>query len=114
VRLGDIAQARVLPADPPDTAAVFEGQPAVVLGVSMRAGQNVQAFGQSLKARVDELAQMLPAGFTLDYVTFQADVVQREMGKMNRVMLETIGIVMAVVVLFLGWRAGIIVGASRR
>lgn len=111
VRLGDIARIRVLPADPPEAAAVYKGEPAVVLGVSMRAGRNVQEFGQALKARMAELQQALPAGFALDYVTFQADVVQQEMGKMNRVMGETIVIVMAVVVLFLGWRAGIIVGS---
>lgn len=111
VRVADIAQVKVLPTDPPDSAAVYRGEPAVVLGVSMRSGQNVQAFGRALKARVAELQQALPAGFTLDYVTFQADVVQQEMGKMNRVMAETIVIVMAVVVLFLGWRAGIIVGS---
>lgn len=111
VRLGDIARIQVLPADPPDAAAVYQGEPAVVLGVSMRAGQNIQAFGEALKARVAELQQQLPAGFALDYVTFQADVVDHEMGKMNRVMGETIVIVMAVVVLFLGWRAGLVVGS---
>lgn len=111
VRLGDIARIRVLPADPPEAAAVYKAEPAVVLGVSMRAGRNVQEFGHALKARMAELQELLPAGFTLDYVTFQADVVQQEMGKMNRVMGETIVIVMAVVVLFLGWRAGLIVGS---
>ncbi|OWQ84780.1 acriflavin resistance protein [Roseateles aquatilis] len=111
LRLGDIAQIKVLPADPPDSAAIYKGDPAVVLGVSMSAGQNIKAFGQSLKSRMGELQQLLPAGFTLDYVTFQADVVEREMGKMNQVMGETIVIVMTVVVLFLGWRAGIIVGS---
>jgi multidrug efflux pump subunit AcrB len=111
LRLSDIASIRVLPADPPESSAVYQGEPAVVLGVSMRAGHNVQAFGQALKARVAELQQLLPAGFTLEYVTFQADVVGREMGKMNRVMGETIVIVMAVVVLFLGWRAGLVVGS---
>ncbi|MCK6422804.1 MAG: efflux RND transporter permease subunit [Aquabacterium sp.] len=111
IRLGDIAQIKVLPADPPDSAAIYKGEPAVVLGVSMRAGQNIKAFGRSLKERMNELQQLLPAGFTLDYVTFQADVVEREMGKMNQVMGETIVIVMTVVVLFLGWRAGIIVGS---
>lgn len=111
VRLGDIARIQVLPADPPDSAAIYQGEPAVVLGVSMRAGQNIKAFGESLKARVAELQQQLPAGFALDYVTFQADVVDHEMGKMNRVMGETIVIVMAVVVLFLGWRAGLVVGS---
>lgn len=111
LRLGDVAQLRVLPPDPPEAAAIYRGKDAVVLGVSMRSGQNVKAFGQALKARVAELQQQLPAGFTLDYVTFQADAVEAEMGKMNRVMGETIVIVMAVVVLFLGWRAGIIVGS---
>ncbi|MDH0865632.1 efflux RND transporter permease subunit [Mitsuaria sp. GD03876] len=111
LRLGDIAQIKVLPADPPDAAAIYKGDPAVVLGVSMSAGQNIKAFGKNLKSRMGELQELLPAGFTLDYVTFQADVVEREMGKMNRVMGETIVIVMTVVVLFLGWRAGIIVGS---
>ncbi|OEZ27412.1 efflux RND transporter permease subunit [Variovorax boronicumulans] len=111
VRLGDIAQVRVLPADPPDTAAIYRGENAVVLGVSMQSGQSIAKVGKALKARVAELEQQLPAGFSLDYVTFQADVVEREMGSMNQVMGETIAVVMAVVVLFLGWRAGIIVGS---
>ncbi|NWK44488.1 efflux RND transporter permease subunit [Ralstonia pickettii] len=111
VRLGDIAQIRVLPADPPESAAIYRGDNAVVLGVSMRPGQNIKMLGQQLKERVAQLEQQLPAGFSLDFVTYQADVVEREMGSMNRVMAETIVIVMAVVVLFLGWRAGIIVGS---
>ncbi|CTP88077.1 rnd superfamily protein [Xanthomonas translucens pv. poae] len=54
---------------------------------------------------------MLPVGFSQHVVTFQADVVEREMGKMHHVMGETVLIVMAVVMLFLGWRTGLIVGA---
>jgi len=111
VRLGDIAQVKVAKADPPETAAIYRGQDAVVLGVSMHAGQNIQALGAALKARLAELEPQLPAGFALDYVTFQADVVEREMGHMNQVMLETVIVVMVVVVLFLGWRAGVVVGS---
>lgn len=112
VRLGDIAQVKVLPADPPESAAIYRGENAVVLGVSMRRGQNIKELGKELKTRVSELQeQLLPTGFMLDYVSFQADVVEHEMGNMNRVMEETILIVMTVVVLFLGWRAGIIVGS---
>ncbi|WCM23651.1 efflux RND transporter permease subunit [Paraburkholderia bryophila] len=111
VRLGDIAQIRVLPADPPESAAIYRGDNAVVLGVSMRPGQNIKMLGQELKERVAQLEQQLPAGFSLDFVTYQADVVEHEMGNMNRVMEETVVIVMTVVVLFLGWRAGIIVGS---
>ncbi len=111
LRLADIAKLSVQKSDPPESAAVYRGQDAVVLGVSMRPGQNIKAIGASLKQRVSELEQQLPAGFKLDYVTFQPDVVAAEMGHMNQVMLETVIIVMIVVVLFLGWRAGIVVGS---
>ena len=57
IRLGDIAQIQVLPADPPDSAAIYHGEPAVVLGVSMRSGQNIQAFGRSLKALKQQLQE---------------------------------------------------------
>ena len=110
LRLGDIAQVQVLTPDPPESAAIYQGKDAVVLGVSMRAGQNIHTVGAALRAQVAELEQQLPAGFVLDYVTFQADVVKQEMGRMNQVMMETIAIVMVVVVLFLGWRAGVVVG----
>ncbi len=50
-------------------------------------------------------------GFSLHVVTFQADVVERETRKMNHVMLETVIIVMGVVMLFLGWRTGLVVGS---
>lgn len=110
VRLGDLAQVQVQKADPPESAAIYQGEDAVVLGVSMRPGQNVKTVGVSLRERVAELEAQLPAGFSVDYVTFQPDVVEREMGRMNQVMGETVVIVMIVVVLFLGWRAGLVVG----
>ena len=110
ISLGELARVQVQPADPPESAAVYKGQPAVVMAVSMTSGQNVEQFGVALKSRVAELEKLLPAGFELSYVTFQADVVKREMGKMNQVMIETIVIVLGVVVLFLGWRTGFIVG----
>ena len=111
VALGELADVRLMPADPPETAAIYEGQPAVVLAVSMASGQNIAAFGLQLRQRLNEIAKQLPAGFSQHVVTFQADVVQREMGKMNSVMAETVIIVMAVVMLFLGWRTGLVVGA---
>ncbi|MFA4501535.1 efflux RND transporter permease subunit, partial [Xanthomonas perforans] len=111
VTLGELAQVQVMPADPPQSAAVYQGQPAVVVSVSMQPGTNIAEFGKALRAKLDDTAHELPVGFTQHVVSFQADVVEREMGKMHHVMGETIVIVMAVVMLFLGWRTGLIVGA---
>ncbi|QBA11981.1 efflux RND transporter permease subunit [Xanthomonas oryzae pv. oryzae] len=111
VTLGELAQVQVMPADPPQSAAVYQGQPAVVVSVSMQPGSNIADVGKALRAKLDDTARHLPVGFTQHVVSFQADVVEREMGKMHHVMGETIVIVMAVVMLFLGWRTGLIVGA---
>lgn len=111
VRLSDLAQLQFIPADPPESAAIYQGQPAVVVAVSMVAGNSIEAFGKALRAKLDEVTAQLPAGFESHIVTFQPDVVEREMGKMHHVMGETLVIVMAVVMLFLGWRTGLIVGA---
>ncbi|EFQ62979.1 acriflavin resistance protein [Pseudomonas fluorescens WH6] len=111
VALGAIAQISVMAADPPQTAAVYQGQDAVVLAVSMAPGQNVHQFGVALRERLAQLEQQLPLGFSAHMVTFQADVVDQQMAKMKHVMIETVVIVMAVVMLFLGWRTGLVVGA---
>ncbi|WP_273822799.1 efflux RND transporter permease subunit [Pseudomonas asplenii] len=109
--LQSVAKVSVGPADPPETAAVYQAQDAVVLAVSMQSGRSMQAFGKTLRARLKELERQLPADFTLHVVTFQPDVVHHEMQKMQHVMAETVVIVMAVVMLFLGWRTGLVVGA---
>lgn len=111
IPLSQLARIELMPADPPESAAIYQGQPAVVVAVSMAPGYNIAQVGQALRQKLGETARTLPVGFSQHVVTFQADVVEREMGKMHHVMGETVLIVMAVVMLFLGWRTGLIVGA---
>lgn len=98
------------PADPPEVAALYNGQPAVVLGISMRSGFNVLSFAERLDARIAEIAADLPAGMTLGNVTDQSEVVAHDLVKVGQTFLETVAVVMLVVVLFLGWRAGLVTG----
>ena len=97
-------------ADPPQTAVVVNGQPAVVLGISMRTGLNVLSFAERLDTRVAEVAQMLPAGMRLTTITDQSQVVEKDLFKVGQTFLETVAVVMLVVVMFLGWRAGLVTG----
>ncbi|GFZ59612.1 Acriflavin resistance protein [Pseudomonas amygdali pv. eriobotryae] len=110
VALHNLTRISVSPVDQPETEAIYQGQDAVVLAVSMQPGLNIQTFGAALRKKLGELEQQLPAGFTLHIVTFQSSVVQHEMNKMYHVMAETVVIVMCVVMLFLGWRTGLVVG----
>jgi multidrug efflux pump len=109
--LGALGELRQQGMDPPATAAFFDGEPAVVLGISMKTGQDVQGFARGLDAELAAAARDLPAGLRVDTVTDQAAVVADELGRVGQVFLETVAVVMAVVVLFLGWRAGLVTGA---
>lgn len=111
VPLAELAQVRVEPAQPVRSAAFYRGERALVLGIAMTSGRNVEAFGAALHDRLKALEASLPAGFALHRVTFQAEVVHHAMARMQHVLMETMVIVMAVVMLFLGWRLGLIVGA---
>ena len=111
IPLGRIARIERVPQDPPLAGAFVNGTPAVVLAISMDAGRNVVSFAKRLRDEVHRLEQTLPAGMALVPITDQAQIVTKQLKQVGQVFLETTVIVMGVVVLFLGLRTGLIVGA---
>lgn len=97
--------------DPPLTGAFVDGNPAAVVAVSMESGLNVVSFAAGLRQEVARLEAGLPAGMKLSPITDQAQIVTKQLKQVGQVFMETTLIVMGVVVLFLGWRTGLIVGA---
>jgi multidrug efflux pump len=111
VPLGQLARIERVPQDPPLTGAFVDGQPAAVVAVSMDPGLNVVSFADRLRNEVWRLQQALPAGMALVPITDQAQIVTKQLKQVGQVFVETTIIVMGVVVLFLGLRTGLIVGA---
>lgn len=111
VPLQQIARIERAPQDPAQTGAFVDGTEAAVIAVSMDPGLNVVSFAERLRERVQQLQSRLPAGMTLVPITDQAQIVTRQLKQVGQVFLETTVIVMGVVVLFLGLRTGLIVGA---
>ncbi|KAG1322206.1 hypothetical protein G6F63_013474 [Rhizopus arrhizus] len=111
VPLGARARVERVTQDPPMTGAFVNGTPAVVIAVSMAPGLNVVSFADLLRGDVERLSETLPAGMQLVQITDQAEVVSTQLLRVAKVFLETLVIVMAVVVLFLGMRTGLIVSA---
>ena len=108
--LATLGAVRQGPADPPSVAALYNGARSVVLAVSMRQGENVGDLATRLRTAKAQLQRDLPAGMRLAVVTDQAVVVNQELLKVAQIFAETVVIVLAVVVLFLGWRAGLVTG----
>lgn len=109
--LNQIAHVERVPQDPASTGAFVNGQAAAVIAVSMDSGLNVISFAERLHDKVKTLAQDLPAGMELEPITDQAQIVTKQLKQVGQIFLETTIIVMGVVVLFLGLRTGLIVGA---
>ena len=111
IRLKDIMSVERGHADSPREKAYFKGQRSIVLSVSITPGVNSVEFGELLTTKLNQLESQLPVGYVLEFATFQPDLVESAVnGGLNNV-YQTIGIVLVVVMLFLGVRTGLIVGS---
>ncbi len=97
-------------ADPSPRSAIYNGKQAIVLAVTMQTGQSVINYSNAAKEVITELQQSLPLGLDLDVITWQADQVENAIYGVSGNVLQTLGIVLGVVILFLGLRTGLIVG----
>jgi len=97
--------------DPPDKPVFFNGKPAIVLSVSISEGTNAVEFGDRLIRKVKELEQALPLGYVLDFATYQPDLVVKAVDGALVNVYQSLGIVLVVVMVFLGIRTGLIVGS---
>lgn len=109
--LSQLARIERVPQDPALVGAFVDGEAAAVIAVAMNGGLNVISFAERLRAEVQSLQAQLPAGMSLLPITDQAQIVTQQLKQVSQVFLETTVIVMGVVVLFLGLRTGLIVGA---
>ncbi len=111
LRLGDLGEARQGYQEPPERTAYFNGRRAIVLAVSMLEGYSVLDYGAAVKQTLHRVRDELPAGYRLEVMTLQSDQVANAVHGVTFNVLQTLLIVLAVVILFLGRRTGLIVGS---
>lgn len=111
LRLDEVVTIRRDVVDPPDTPSFFNNHPAIFIAVSTIEGTNNVAFGDDLVALVDGVQQEVPIGHVLEFATFQPDLIAVAVDGAISNVYQTIAIVLAVVMIFLGLRTGLIVGS---
>ena len=112
LRLGDIAEVTRRYEDPPASEIRSQGEPAVLLGVSLATGGDVLAMGREVAAAMDALQQTLPVGLEIEQIHDQPRIVQKSVGLFMKAFVEALAIVLAVTFLALKWRAGLVVALS--
>jgi len=111
-RLGDVANIWRGYEDPPADRMRFMGQEAFGVGVSMRAGGDIIALGKHLDAAVKRIDAQLPIGVELARVADQPRAVQRSVNEFAKALTEAVVIVLAVSLISLGLRTGIVVAIT--
>ena len=96
----------------PDLITRFNGQEAFTFGISGQAGADIVEVGAAIDARLAELMADIPVGVDLHPIYQQHVVVENSSNDFLVSLAMSVGIVVAVLTLFMGWRAALVVGVT--
>ncbi|MEM1402306.1 MAG: efflux RND transporter permease subunit [Pseudomonadota bacterium] len=111
IRLRDIARITREYEAVPDKMYYQNGLPALAMGISMTAGQNVVEVGQRIEQRFRQLGSIIPVGMTLEPVYNQPGEVDKSVSGFIVSVAQAVIIVIIVLLLFMGLRTGLIIGS---
>ena len=111
-RLGDIARVERGYADPPQTLMRVNGRRAVGIGISTEADVDVVKAGEKIGRVLGGLTRQMPVGMDLT-VLYPEDRIAREANSTFILNLaESVAIVILIIMLVMGFRAGVLIGSS--
>ncbi|CAH1746604.1 Multidrug transporter [Thauera humireducens] len=112
LHLGDIATIERGYEDPPGYLVRSRGEDAVLLGMVMAKGENGLELGKRLGAFIEAERARLPLGISLEVLTNQAEAIAGAVNLFQIKFLVAVAVVVAVSMLAIGWRAGLVVGIA--
>jgi multidrug efflux pump subunit AcrB len=110
IRLSDIATIKREYVEPKTHIVNFDGAKSLLLGVSFSANVNVVEIGKALEKRIAELKYQQPIGLSMEPIYFQSKEVDRSVSNFLLNLVEAVGIVILVLLVFMGIRSGILIG----
>ncbi len=109
VYLEDIADVYRAYEDPATQRARVNGKPAIIISISMTEGGNIVDLGARLDKEIPYIEAQYPHGVSLEKLFFQPDYVNRDVAKFMGNLGQAVAIIIAVLLVFLGFRTGILV-----
>ena len=110
-RLGDIARVERGYADPPQTLMRVDGRRAVGIGISTEA-QVVVKTGEKIIRVLDGLTRQMPVGMDLTVLYPENRIAQQANATFVLNLAESVAIVILIIMLVMGFRAGVLIGSS--
>ena len=112
IRLSDVASIHRGYEEIPSHLLRMNGEPAIAVGISFAAGVNVVEVGQRIQERLLQLRQFRPAGISVENLYNQPNEVERAVEGFLLNLGAAVVIVICALLVTMGWRSGLIVGAT--
>src|SRR6516164_2105899 len=109
--LKDVANLERGDQDPPRRLLRYDGKPAIGLGISTVQGGNVVTLGEEIRQKLSDLKRYQPVGIELGEINFQPTAVASAVSAFMFNLAKAVTIVFVVLVLAMGLRTGLIIGA---
>lgn len=111
LQLSDIAAITRSSIETPPELIRYNGEPVFTVSASVTTGQNVVAVGKQVDMKMDEIFQQLPVGIEYTPIYRQHVVVNDAISDFQKNLGMSVFTVVLALCLFMGWRAGTVVGA---
>ena len=111
VRLKDLMTVRRGYQSPKDKPVYYNGRPAVIVSIEMNDSEDIQKIGKSLRRAVGAFEQNMPIGIAFNFSTYQETNVTTSINGALSNVAQTFGVVVLVMLVFLGFRAALIIAA---
>lgn len=111
VELGDIAQISRAYKTPTDNLVRINGNPGLAISIALKEGANLIRLGEIIDAKVADYNNDLPIGLHLSRTAAQDYFVDKKVSDFIGNVIQSVGIVLAVMLLFLGFRTGLVVAS---
>ncbi|WP_270516675.1 efflux RND transporter permease subunit [Sanguibacteroides sp. AM78-02pH3A] len=111
IRLSDVATITKGYVEPQREGLIYDTIPAIAISIAMEKGGNIIQLGKKVDEKLAELKrEIIPAGIDFQKVFFQPTRVQSAINVFMVNLIESVLIVILVVMLFMGFRSGYIIG----
>ena len=112
IRLGDIAIIEKGYVNPPSTLMRVNGKRAIGIGVSSDTKKDVVLIGDLVSKELENIQPLLPIGLNMEPIYLEGAIARDANNGFILNLIESVAIVIFIIMLVMGLRAGILIGSS--
>jgi multidrug efflux pump subunit AcrB len=112
IRIRDFAEVKEGYIDPPQQLMRYSGFPAIGVAMAPLPGVNAIQVGKAVDKKIEQIQARLPRGIDIHKISWQSDIVSESISSFLINLVEAVVIVLVVLALTMGFRAGLIIGIT--